>query len=53
MLYEVITLAMRKGREDLAKAALIEKSRAVSAAEVLKADYEAVDDGLAKLNEDT
>jgi len=45
-------LAMRKGREDLAKAALIEKSRAVSAAEVLKADYEAVDDGLAKLNED-
>jgi len=45
-------LAMRKGREDLAKAALIEKSRAVSAADVLKADYEAVDDGLAKLNED-
>ena len=45
-------LAMRKGREDLAKAALVEKSRAATAAEVLKADYEAVDEGLAKLNED-
>ena len=45
-------LAMRKGREDLAKAALIEKSRVVSAVELLKADYAAVDEGLAKLNED-
>ena len=45
-------LAMRKGREDLAKAALVEKSRVVSAVEVLKEDYEAVDEGLAKLNED-
>jgi len=45
-------LAMRKGREDLAKAALVEKSRVASAVEVLKADYAAVDEGLAQLNED-
>jgi phage shock protein A len=45
-------LAMRKGREDLAKAALVEKSRASGAVEVLKEDYMAVDEGLAKLNED-
>jgi phage shock protein A len=45
-------LAMRKGREDLAKAALIEKSRVSGAVDVLKEDYLAVDDGLAKLNED-
>jgi len=45
-------LAMRKGREDLAKAALIEKSRVASAVDFLKEDYVAVDDGLAKLNED-
>ena len=45
-------LALRKGREDLAKAALIEKSRASAAADVLKADYEAVDEGLSKLNDD-
>ncbi len=45
-------LAMRKGREDLAKAALVEKSRVASAVELLKEDYVAVDDGLAKLNED-
>ena len=45
-------LAIRKGREDLAKAALIEKSRATAAADVLKADYEAIDEGLTKLNDD-
>jgi phage shock protein A len=45
-------LALRKGREDLAKAALIEKSRATSACDLLKADYEAIDEGLSKLNED-
>lgn len=45
-------LALRKGREDLAKAALIEKSRATAAAELIKADYVAVDEGLGKLNED-
>jgi phage shock protein A len=45
-------LAMRKGREDLAKAALIEKSRAKGAADVIKEDYLAVNEGLGKLNED-
>ena len=45
-------LALRKGREDLAKAALIEKSRVSAAVDVLKQDYLAVDEGLAKLNED-
>jgi len=45
-------LAMRKGREDLAKAALVEKSRVASAVDILKEDYVAVDEGLAKLNED-
>ena len=45
-------LAMRKGREDLAKAALVEKSRVQSAADAVKSDYAAVDDGLAKLNDD-
>ncbi|MCG8369736.1 MAG: phage shock protein PspA [Proteobacteria bacterium] len=45
-------LAMRKGREDLAKAALVEKARVASAVDVLKEDYVAVDEGLAKLNED-
>ena len=45
-------LAVRKGREDLAKAALVEKSRVAQAADVLKQDYVAVDEGLSKLNED-
>ena len=45
-------LAVRKGREDLAKAALVEKSRVATAADILKQDYVAVDDGLSKLNED-
>ena len=45
-------LAMRKGREDLAKAALVEKSRIAAGTEGLKQDYLAVDDGLGKLNED-
>ncbi len=45
-------LAMRKEREDLAKAALVEKARVSGAVDVLKEDYMAVDEGLAKLNED-
>ncbi len=45
-------LAIRKGREDLAKAALVEKSRVAAAADTLKQDYLAVDEGLAKLDED-
>jgi len=49
---EKAELALRKGREDLAKAALVEKSRASSAIAMIRADYEAIDDGLSKLNED-
>jgi len=45
-------LALRKGREDLAKAALVEKSRASSAVEIIRSDYVAIDEGLTKLNED-
>ena len=45
-------LALRKGREDLAKAALVEKSRATAAADIIKSDYLAVDEGLGKLNDD-
>ena len=45
-------LALRKGREDLAKAALVEKSRVAAAVDLLKHDYMSVDEGLAKLNED-
>jgi phage shock protein A len=45
-------LALRKGREDLAKAALVEKSRATAAADLIKLDYDAIDEGLGKLNED-
>ncbi len=45
-------LAMRKDREDLAKAALVEKSRVGAAVDLLKEDYFAVEDGLSKLNED-
>ncbi len=49
---EKAELALRKGREDLAKAALVEKSRVQAAVDAFKADYLAVDEGLAKLNED-
>jgi len=45
-------LALRKGREGLAKAALVEKSRVSAAVELIKFDYAAVDEGLGKLNED-
>ena len=45
-------LAVRKGRDDLAKAALVEKARISSAADAVKADYAAIDDGLTKLNDD-
>ncbi len=45
-------LALRKGREDLAKAALVEKSRASATADIIKSDYLIVDEGLAKLNDD-
>jgi phage shock protein A len=49
---EKAELALRKGREDLAKAALVEKSRVATAIEAFKQDYESVDEGLSKLNED-
>ncbi len=49
---EKAELAMRKAREDLARAALIEKSRVSAAADAIKSDYESIDEGLAKLNED-
>jgi len=45
-------LAIRKGREDLAKAALVEKSRVAAATDALKQDYVSIDEGLAKLNDD-
>lgn len=45
-------LAIRKGRDDLAKAALAEKTRVLQVSEALKDQYTQVDDGLEKLNED-
>ena len=45
-------LALRKNREDLAKAALVEKSRASSAVALIRSDYAAIDEGLTKLNQD-
>jgi len=45
-------LAITKGRDDLAKAALAEKTRVTSASDTLKEQYEAVDEGLSKLNTD-
>lgn len=45
-------LAIGKGRDDLAKAALIERGRVAAHAESLRSQYEAIDDGLSKLNDD-
>ena len=45
-------LAISKGRDDLAKAALAEKSRVAASVDNLKSDYEHIEDGLSKLNED-
>lgn len=45
-------LALDKGREDLAKAALAEKAVALRSAETLKAQQRAVIEGLEKLNDD-
>ncbi len=45
-------LALERGREDLAKAALVEKSQVAAAAEQVRADYAQVDEGLTRLNED-
>ncbi len=45
-------LAISKGRDDLAKAALAERKRVGEGREALQRDFDAVEDGLAKLNED-
>jgi phage shock protein A len=45
-------LALDKGREDLAKAALGEKAVALKSAEALRAQQNAVSEGLDKLNDD-
>jgi phage shock protein A len=45
-------LALDKERDDLARAALVEKSRVQSAAEGLRAQHNAITDGLEKLNDD-
>jgi phage shock protein A len=45
-------LAIDKGRDDLAKAALAEKARVVATADSMKLQYDAVSEGLEKLNED-
>jgi len=45
-------LALDKGREDLAKAALAEKAGALTSAEALSTQQKAVADGLEKLNDD-
>ncbi len=45
-------LALSKHREDLAKAALLEKNNADQAAVAVREEYQAVESGLGKLNED-
>jgi phage shock protein A len=45
-------LALDKNREDLAKAALAEKARAVAAANALRVQHHALGEGLDKLNDD-
>jgi phage shock protein A len=45
-------LAIDKSRDDLAKAALAERARVLAAADSMKLQYDAVSQGLEKLNED-
>lgn len=45
-------LAVEKGREDLAKAALIAKNRAMESVDALKEELNQIDEGLAKTDED-
>jgi phage shock protein A len=45
-------LAIDKGRDDLAKAALAEKARVLATADSMKLQYDAISEGLEKLNED-
>ena len=49
---EKAELAVSKNRDDLAKAALAEKSRAVEAVAGLREQYGLIEEGLAKLNDD-
>lgn len=49
---EKAELAVSKNRDDLAKAALAEKSRAVVAVAGLREQYGLIEEGLAKLNDD-
>jgi phage shock protein A len=45
-------LAVEKGREDLAKGALVAKAQAATAAELLRRELETIETALAKTNED-
>lgn len=45
-------VAVQKGRDDLAKGALIERNKATEAGELVKRDLEILDDTLSKLNGD-
>src|SRR5215470_20214671 len=45
-------LAVGKGRDDLAKAALAEKARVAAMSESLRAQHQAIEEGLVKLNDD-
>jgi phage shock protein A len=49
---EKAELAVSKGRDDLAKAALAEKARAAEAVTGLREQYTLIEEGLAKLNDD-
>ncbi len=45
-------LAISKGRDDLAKAALAEKNRVNASVGTLKSDYDHIEEGLSQLNDD-
>ncbi|MBT8131065.1 MAG: PspA/IM30 family protein, partial [Gammaproteobacteria bacterium] len=45
-------LAVSKGRDDLAKAAIAEKHRVTEAIAAARGDYQAIDEGLSQLNDD-
>ncbi|MDH3646970.1 MAG: phage shock protein PspA [Gammaproteobacteria bacterium] len=45
-------LAVSKGRDDLAKAAIAEKHRLSEAIAAVRGDYQAIDEGLSQLNDD-
>ena len=45
-------LAVERGRDDLAKAALAERARSERSAEAARAQYQVLEEGLAKINDD-